>query len=79
MIIHTLWGARHGESTPELMTAWDEYSVDNNREGFNDDCKRAIKSWGDDLQDHRRYVDVEVSEDAFMAVFNTTLVEGRIR
>ena len=38
MIIHTLWGARHGEATPELM---DEYSLEDNREGFDRECEQA--------------------------------------
>jgi hypothetical protein len=66
--IHTLWGARHGESMPELMAAWDEYSVDQNYEGWREDCERAIKSWGDDLQE-KRYLDIDVSEQEVIAAF----------
>ncbi len=28
MVIKTLWGWRKSEDTPELMQAWDEYTVD---------------------------------------------------
>lgn len=63
MILHTLWGTRKGEADPELMVAWDEYSVDGNRQGFAEDCERAIKSWGDDLATHRYIHCGERAED----------------
>ena len=77
MILHTLWGARHGESTPELMVAWDEYSVDLNREGFDEHCDRAIKTWGADLQE-KRYINIAVNEDRVMDAFNEVNIEGHI-
>lgn len=78
MILHTLWGVRKGESTPELMVAWDEYSVDSYREGFDQDCERAIKSWGNDLQE-KRYIDIEISEDSLMGKFNVAEMDGIVR
>lgn len=76
MILHTLWGARKGESTPELMVAWDEYSVDENRLGFDDECTRATKSIID--LDEKRWIDIEVSEDALMRAFNTSRIGGTV-
>lgn len=78
MILHTLWGARAGEAVPELMVAWDEYSVDQYPEGFEGDCDRAIKSWGSDLQ-HKRYIDIDVSEDALINAFEEVQIEGQVR
>ena len=77
MILHTLWGARHDESTPELMVAWDEYSVDTNYEGFREDCERAIASWGADLSE-KRALDININEDLLMEAFAETHIDGTI-
>lgn len=77
MIIHTLWIARRGESTPELAVAWDEYTLDSNPDGFGEDCQRAIKSYGSDL-DEKRYLDIDVNEDRIMAAFNTPMLSGQV-
>ena len=34
MFIRTLWGLRKGETTPELLLAWDEFCVDENFDGW---------------------------------------------
>lgn len=78
MILHTLWGARKGESTPELMVAWDEYTVDSYREGFEADCNRAIQSWGSDLQE-KRYIDIHINEGKLLDAFADVQMEGTIR
>ncbi len=53
MILKTMWGKRVGGEgdAPELMVAWDEYCVDGNERGFEDDCRRTRQSWGTDLAD----------------------------
>jgi hypothetical protein len=50
MRIYTVWGVRKGAADePELMVAWDEYCVDSNPEGFDEEVEKAIASWGSDL------------------------------
>lgn len=50
MQIEMLFASRkHDKDTPELVVAWDEYSVDNNPEGWFDAQREGLASWGDDL------------------------------
>lgn len=68
MIIKTMWGMRKGEQTPELMVAWDEYSVDGYTEGFEVECRRARESWENDLETYRM-VDITVPRQSIKAAF----------
>lgn len=50
MKITCLFGQRKSQpESVELMVAWDEYCIDGYSEGFEEACKEAKKSWGDDL------------------------------
>lgn len=40
--IRTLWFWRKDEDGPELLTAWDEWSVDGNYEGWRRDCEQSF-------------------------------------
>lgn len=61
MKIHAVFANRkHDPEEIELVTAWDEYSVDANPEGFADDVAKSLASWGDDLL---RHVAVEIDVD----------------
>lgn len=80
MILKTMWGKRvdmlPGDA-PELMVAWDEYCVDGNESGFEDDCQDARKSWGGDLAEWRM-VDIHVSEHAIGLAFKTAVTAGSV-
>lgn len=62
------WAVRkHDPESPELVTAWDEYSIDANPEGWEEDKKKSLASWGDDLLRHADivvYVPYEVIVNA---------------
>jgi hypothetical protein len=73
--IETLWGVRKGESTPELMAAWDEFSIDENSMGWQDACERAIDSWGDQL-DIYRYIKIQVDMDKIEAAFEPVTLQA---
>jgi hypothetical protein len=75
--IKTLWGWRKNEDFPELMQAWDEYSVDQNYEGWRDACDTSIRSWGDDLHAHR-YIDLNVRLDAVTAAFESSSINVEV-
>ena len=77
MTIKTLWGWRRGTDFPELMVAWDEYSADENYEGFNEACEKAIREWGSDLREARS-IDIKVSEEGIVAAFQPTRIEGTV-
>jgi len=40
-MIRTLWFWRKGEDGPEMLTAWDEFMVDENWQGWKDECDRV--------------------------------------
>lgn len=75
MIVYSLWGLRKGESLPELMAAWDEYSVDSYSEGWRESCEKAIASWGADLVESR-YVRIQVPGIAIENAFAPIDVDG---
>lgn len=75
--VKTLWGWRKSEDSPELMEAWDAFSVDGYQDGWEEACQKAIASWGDDLYAHR-YIDIEVDADQVMQTFWPAKLEGEI-
>jgi hypothetical protein len=75
--IRTLWGWRHGTDFPELMVAWDEFSVDENHDGFVKACEQAKREWGSDLREHR-LIEIRVPEAAIVEAFRPPKVEGTI-
>jgi len=69
-VIYTLWIKRYYamDDPPELLVAWDEYSVDENPIGFDSECDKALASVGSDLGE-RRYIKIQVSRPAIEASF----------
>lgn len=57
----------YSPDNPELLVAWDEYSIDNNNEGFTEECDKALKAVGDDIL-NKAYVTVNVDEDAILKI-----------
>lgn len=75
MIIETLWIKRkYGNTPPELVAAWDEFSIDENPQGWQDACTKALDSIGDDLAEHR-YIQIRANVSSVWAV---PTVEGEI-
>jgi len=77
IVIKTLWGVRKGENTPELMEAWDEYSIDQYREGWSEACQKAIDRWGTDL-DAYRYIQIVVNLNKIEQAFAPSTVSGNV-
>ena len=46
MNIHTIWGWRSTEEGPELLDAWDEFSVEQNSEGWLAAPEKAAEAAG---------------------------------
>jgi hypothetical protein len=76
--ILTLWGIRRGfeEDMPELMEAWDEHSIDNWVEGWEEACDKARASWGDDLVAWR-ILELDVTNESILAPFAPARIEAR--
>jgi len=78
MKLITLWGQRRSDpDIVELMVAWDEYCVDANYEGVEQDCEKAKASWGDDLLATRE-ITINVSEKQVRAAFESPQIEGEV-
>lgn len=74
--IVSLWATRKsidaGFHPPELLLAWDEWSIDENAEQWFGDCQKALKAMGDDL-DQYRYITIKVSDSVFDRAFFATV------
>lgn len=78
MQIYTVWATRkYASDEPELLTAWDEYSVDGNPEGFEEDVKKSIDSLGTDYLAHRVVV-ITIDSTLIDAAFLPVKVEGTV-
>ena len=53
MFIRTLWGLRKGETTPELLLAWDEFCVDENFDGWDAAAEEICKKYASTMQTMR--------------------------
>lgn len=78
MIVKTLWATRRLSPTPELLEAWDEYSVDSNPEGWEAAKQEALESLGTDLHEYR-VLDVFLGDDWIARAFRTPVVVGDVR
>jgi hypothetical protein len=70
-IIATFANRKHDPEVVELVTAWDEYSVDENMSGWQEDKVKSLASWGDDLLNS---VDVEIE----LGPHATDLIEAHL-
>lgn len=79
MLIHTCWAWRKHEDGPELLEAWDEYTVEQNYEGWQAACQKAIASLGNDISSLGvRYIDLRVDGDAVEEAFSSNEIEGKV-
>jgi len=63
------------EDTHWVAGAWDEYTLDENPSGFEDDVKKAQGEHG---ADNVRILDVKIPEDALAYAFEIPQVEGDV-
>lgn len=63
MKIHCFFIVRDERSGPELLEAWDEYTIEDNPGGWEDACKASLARLQTSIQTHVVVV-IEVSDDA---------------
>lgn len=70
MDVAMLWILRKGyeDSAPELLAAWDGYSIEQNFEGWQKACDDALKAVGSDVAS-KRFINVHVKDDAILDQF----------
>ena len=69
MLIKALFITRKSDSAaPELLEAWDEYSIDENPDGAREAFTEALARVGDDV-DQFRYVELDVDGRALSEAF----------
>ena len=72
--ISTIW-ASHSNSWEEawLVAAWDEYSRENNEDGWAEALSKARLEHGD-----VKVIDITASDSALQAAFYAPVVEGKV-
>ena len=79
MKFHMIIGKREdlyeGENAPELLDAWDEYSVAENHEGYTEKLRSLEDSDGFEAV---RVLIVKVPDEAVDKIFETPIVEGTV-
>lgn len=68
--IHQIWVNRDDFDTPELVDAWDEYSIDNNYDGWEAALTKARTDYGvkATIRVAVSYIDLQLIRDAFNPV-----------
>ena len=79
MLVKSLWFWRKNEDSPEMIQAWDEFSVDDNFDGWQDACRKALDSVRPDMSDlGYRYVDISVDLDKISEMFWANEIKGSV-
>jgi len=73
MKLHILFGQRRcsyeGEYAPEALLCWDEYAVDNNPEGYEEDLAKTREKYASEMTSMRVIV-VQVDGDKVSKLLN---------
>jgi hypothetical protein len=73
MKIHTIWATENNPAEAWIIDAWDEYSIDNNKEGWDESLKRARHEYP-----HVRVIVLSVGGAAIMAAFDPPVVSASV-
>jgi hypothetical protein len=80
--IRTLWITRKsidgGFHPPELVQGWDEWSIDENPQGWQEACKEALDAIGSDLSAHR-YIDISLNGEALAGAFEPSTISATLQ
>jgi hypothetical protein len=75
MKLHILFGQRKqrhsGEFAPEVLDCWDEYSIDENHDGFIESIKNKKEIYGPSME-NMRVIEVDVDSDIIYKLLNET-------
>src|SRR4051812_4926221 len=80
MIVESLWITRRPESgftAPELLVAWDEVSLDENMEGYQEECEKALAACKSDV-DQVRYIQINVPDAQLDAAFAMATIPSAV-
>ena len=77
VMIKTLWFWRKGETSPELLVAWDEYTVDQNPDGFAVACHKAYEEVrAEDVGNGSRRIEIHAEWNPIERAFLPIKVEA---
>lgn len=77
MVIHCLFIVRSKKCGPELLVAWDEFSVDENFEGWEEDCHETLTSLQGEYT-HQTYVDIELQDSDLEEKLYGSELQGKV-
>ena len=72
MLIQTVW-VKDEDDEISLLSAWDEYTIDSNPEGWEEEVSDTKKEYGD-----VRVIPISVRISDIRDAFNTKTVKGRV-
>ena len=76
--VATLWITRQSEDTPELLVAWDNFTIDGNPGGFTEACTSALAAVGGDVRDTAYLTIVVPEEPIFAALYPPDVSEVKV-
>ncbi len=68
------------DEIPELIAAWDEYSIDEHPEGWKEDCDQALET----ITKHypvgitSRFITIDVSDSEIIAAMKAPTIPGKV-
>lgn len=79
MIIKCLFITRKSEpnNMPELILAWDEYTMEGNPGGFERECRHQLSGWEDEIE-AKRIVNIEIEDDIIEGLFTVPVIEATV-
>lgn len=81
MEIETLWIIRKSADAPpeppELLEAWDEFSIDENPPGYKEACENALSAVGDDVEE-ARYITLKIETQQITDAFAPASATGQV-
>lgn len=82
MKLHVLFGQREeayeGQYAPEALVCWDEFGIEENPEGFENDCDTYLEEHGDKFVT-TKVIQIEVDGDEITRLLtDTPTIEGTI-
>jgi len=83
MKLYILFGQRPeeyaGQYAPEALVCWDQFCIEENPDGFDEDCKKALERCGKDAFAATKVIKVEVDGDEITRLLiGAPTIEGTI-
>jgi len=79
MVIHTFWGWRKGENSPELLVAWDDFTYDGWPEGYEEAIARYSEPQVASEIPETRRIELFVPDGKIEAAFEPKAITAEVK